>query len=50
MSFVVDPQVFDAKGGLIDWVSVSRLRQKAQRPEEIAAKRELSGTWSIQLR
>ena len=50
MSYVVDPQVFDAKGGLIDWTAVSRLHQKAAPPEEVAGERGLEGTWSIQLR
>ena len=50
MSHVVDPQVFDAKGGLIDWTTVARSRQKADRAEDIAKERGLEGTWSIQLR
>ena len=50
MSYVVDPQVFDAKGGLIDWAAVSRLHQKVAGADEIAEKRGLEATWSIQLR
>jgi hypothetical protein len=50
MSFIVDPQVFDAKGGLINWLTVSRRHQKAARPAEIARERGLEGIWSIQLR
>jgi hypothetical protein len=50
MSFIVDPQVFDAKGGLINWLTVSRQHQKAARAEEIAKERGLDGIGSIQLR
>ena len=50
MSYIVDARVFAAKGGVVDWVDVSRRQQKAEASEAIAARRALLSTTSIQLR
>ncbi|GAA1996088.1 hypothetical protein [Microbacterium pumilum] len=50
MSYLVDPQVFAAKGGIIDWTAVSRQHLKADPAASIAERRKLAGAGSIQLR